>query len=415
MSAACKTDIYFLADNTGSMLSKIQPIQTNIISLLASIRALTDSSGNPFDVAFGVGQFNDFPVSIVFVTYGGSYDPTQVISVSIPSGSTVTLPIGPGPLIHPPNTWPGAPTVPLGSFISGLVIPSTGNYQSIITLRGDGGRSGGHMELYLTGTVSGVVYSDTFIDLHGGVPPYDPWNYPENSPSTFGLIGGETLSVTLKNSTPETVNIHWSTIFCIEQDPAPYTGAPFALNPQLDINAGSDAAVAVAVRGWIGEGGGDSPESLMYCLDQLSNGLITWRAGANKIIFVISSSPGHEVTCPAISSLGYTITRASTLATLQANSIRFVGMSTPVSGPHTGNDGIDDDLPVGFPNDYDAFCGHVDVLAGQGTEFANNTGGAIEVVNSNFDTHFLSFIESITAPCRNPSGRRRWVTLVGAT
>ncbi len=95
---ACKTDIYFLCDNTGSMSTIIGEIQDDIITLLSDIRALTDASGNPFDVEFGVGNYNDFPNAPVHVTYGQDYDPVEVVSVSIPIGGTVTLPIGPGPL-----------------------------------------------------------------------------------------------------------------------------------------------------------------------------------------------------------------------------------------------------------------------------------------------------------------------------
>lgn len=408
---ACKTDIYFLCDNTGSMLSKISAIQNNIISLLASIRALPDASGDPFDVAFGVGQFNDFPVSDIYVAYGGSFDPTTIVSVAIAPGATVTVPIGPGPLQYPPPNWSGAATVALGSSISSVTIPTSGSYRSIIQLRGDHGHSGGHLDYTIDGSVSGTVWSD-FIDIAGGTPSYDPWNYSENS-NPFDLVAGETLSHSLHNATSETVNIHWATLFCIEKDPDPFTGAPFALNHQLDIIDSDDTAVARAIRGWIGEGGGDPPESHLYSLDQLC-GLINWRVGANRIIFIISSSPGHEVTCPTISGLAYTIDRASIIAKLQANGIRFVAMSTPVSGAGSGNDGVDDTFSLST-NDYDTFCGHFAVPANQGSDIANGTGGIVTTITSGFSDAFLSLITSITEVCREPVASFVTVCLVGAT
>jgi hypothetical protein len=55
-AGAAKADIYFLADTTGSMGSILDAVKTGASSMLNALQGLG------FDMAFGVGNYKDFPV-----------------------------------------------------------------------------------------------------------------------------------------------------------------------------------------------------------------------------------------------------------------------------------------------------------------------------------------------------------------
>lgn len=54
-SAVTKADVYFLADTTGNMRGILEVVQAGASSILTSLAALS------LDIAYGVGNYKDFP------------------------------------------------------------------------------------------------------------------------------------------------------------------------------------------------------------------------------------------------------------------------------------------------------------------------------------------------------------------
>ena len=152
------------------------------------------------------------------------------------------------------------------------------------------------------------------------------------------------------------------------KDFPPASPSPFS--HQLNVT-NSAAAITAAIGAWSAGGGGDIPEGQFLALDHLaqpSGGSVGWRAGARRLIVWFGDAPGHDPICTALSGLASAITEASVTASLVAEKIAVLAISTATPG-------LDAD-PVPISTDYTGTCGAPAGTAGQATRLAAATGGA---------------------------------------
>ena len=150
------------------------------------------------------------------------------------------------------------------------------------------------------------------------------------------------------------------------------------------------AALTNGINEWVAEGGYDIPEGQLYAFDRLVNDpAVGWRAGAKRIIVFFGDAPGHDPVCADISGLGYDITEASVITSLQGAG---PGGTTVIGVNSEGglNDAIDS-------YDYDPFCGSSLAPAGQADRIAAATGGLIEDIGNPAEvtTAILGAIETV--------------------
>jgi hypothetical protein len=128
-------------------------------------------------------------------------------------------------------------------------------------------------------------------------------------------------------------------------------------------------AVTAAIGTWSAAGGGDTPEGQLYALHKIAEppgGAIGWRSGAKRIVVWFGDAPGHDPVCKAISGEPADITEATVTASLVAQAISVLAISTRTPG-------LDDDPTIG--TNYVAACGAPGGVPGQGTRIAAATGG----------------------------------------
>lgn len=401
----CKADVYFLCDNTGSMGSTITPIQASILSLLSSIEALPVSGGGPFDVAFGVGNFNDFPFTTYHLRYGDSYDPANPISLTLSPTVMSRLPLVPGPSSLPGYNWPGAVVSTFAVPIDEVTLPFTGSGfvgvnkggGFVIKLRGIGGDGTTNLVSTVKSLALGTINSVTF-----SIPSSGAWERV-HSFNGFNCTIGDKVWVEITNNTGAVVNIYASTSFYIFQlAPSGIAALPgYAFSPQADILQGEDATIKRAVDAWTPDSGSDYSESWLYSLDRMANGAINWRAGSNRYIVMVGDAPSHTPICTALTGLGYAVDKNTVLVDMLSNNMILLGVSV------TGGAGFGLDDADTTSHSYDAICGHTNTPTGQATYLANGTGGLIQPVARLAPTFSVDVVNAIldiisdsTLPCR---------------
>lgn len=391
----CKTDIYFLADNTGSMGNIIDDIQANATAMVNAITGLVG-----IDAVFGVGNYRDFPTSgttgVYSIYYGGRYN-TPIANISIGIGATVTATFAPGPVVQGTGTWPGAVTATYASPISSVTIPANGVHISAYQLVFNWiGPNTGSVTANVISSISGIISTFT-----SSVPSSSPWTLIRGQ-NHNGLVVGEVLSIQIINNSTKPIDLRWDSYFSVRSNSTPWS--PYAYLHQLDPT--NDVAIATdAFYGWEADFGSDYPEGWLYALDQLCEATF-WRTGTYKLIVILGDSPPHDPICSSISGLAYSIDEASITAKLLANNIVVVAASVNVATP-----GLDD---TGDAEDYEIFCGPSTILAGHGTRITAATGGYIlqqpdpnEAANT-----IVALVTAALGNCRNMS--MPFATVVGA-
>lgn len=406
----CKADIYFLCDNTGSMGTTITPIQAAINTLITDIEALATKDLSTFDVAFGVGNYNDFPLPDQHLRYGDSYDPSNLYSIVLAPGDDVTMPLGPGPSALPGAAWSGAATSTFASPITEVTIPSAHQYGVTLWLRGVGGGTGLFVDVVSDIQGSLLFGGDTFNPSTSG-----DWIRKETTSFTLNLTTGEKVHIRLKNNTANTISIYWSTSFLIYQRPTTVVDGvggtasrepSYCYCPQADIMQGEDATVARAIGAWEANSGSDYAEGWLYALDRIAHGAVHWRVDSTRYVVQIGDSPPHTPVCTNLTGLGYNIDENTVSTDLLANDIILLGVSV-----YGGAGGGLDDSDATTSKSYTSSCGFTAVPGGQATYIANATGGQVLPVNrlaGSFSTDIVNavfdIIEAGTLGCRIPVG-----------
>lgn len=406
------------------MGSTITPIQAAVNTLITNIEALATADGSTFDVAFGVGNYNDFPLPDKHLRYGDSYDPTNDISIVLAPTNVVTMPLGPGPSALPGPVWSGAATSSFASPLSDVTIPSglaTGGVT--VWLKGKGGAGTNTLKVDVISDLQGsLLFGGTNVNT----PASGDWVRKVATSFLLNFTAGEKISIQLTNNTGATVSIYWSTSFLIYQRPTTVVDGvggtanrepSYCYCPQADVMQGEDATIARAVGAWEANSGSDYAEGWLYALDRLANGAVNWRADSTRYVVQIGDSPPHTPVCTTLTGLGYAIDKATVAADLLANDIRLLGVS--VFGGAGG--GLDDGDATNSKS-YTSSCGFVATPSGQATYIASATGGQILPVNrlaGSFSTDIVNavynIIEAGTRSCRIPVHFFPIVSLVGAT
>lgn len=398
--ARCKTDVYFLADNTGSMGNVIDEIQANATAMVNAIAALPG-----VDAVFGVGNYQDFPVNAYSIYYGGQYPTTVPIrNLTVPVGATLDIPFALGPT----NTqaWP-ATTATYASPVTTITLPTGTGFLRMgysLILEWDGSLPSGSVTVECISSTIGVRATHT-TGLVGPTSPFMLNNDFLVTPGQSNITLGETEKLQITNNTDKTLYIRWdSSWYTAINATAVILLNPYAYLHQLSPTTDT-VAVADAFTRWRADRGLDYPEGWLYALDQLSEATF-WRTGTYKLVVILGDAPPHDPICTAISGLAYTIDEASITAKLLLNNIVVVAASVNVAT--TGLDDTDDE------GDYLPYCGLSTILAGHGTRITTATGGYIlqqpdpnEAANT-----IVALITLALGDCRNMS--MPFATVVGA-
>jgi hypothetical protein len=435
----CKVDVYFLADNTGSMGPDLADIQATANDILDAIDALQN-----IDVQYGVGRYLDFSFIALpgptapypIVEYGGN--PTGFLddtTITIAAGATATIPFAPGPnLIR--GTWSGTTTVategsPVSSFSYG-----TGLFGSVrrtayaqIHMRWTAAHGGGTVSTSLLGTSTitpsplgtTVTTIQASTDITGEfsscVWPTNGAVYGEYQASSFA---GGALSIQVTNNLSVPIDILWKSVFRAANTAG---GDTYCFQNQQAITPVRDN-VTDQINEWITvgiAGGGDRAEGWVYALDKLINdpqGHIGWRDDSIRVIVQIGDNPGHTPICTTISGEASSIDYDTVKQQLVDAAMRWCGVSIIDSTTPFQRSGIDAQGGSAFGDTaYDFYCGGTQAFGpDQGTDLAQDTGGAI--VHTETGTIVPDDIVNIVAEATLFCRRRRRIaqaTLIGAT
>lgn len=386
----CKIDIYFLADNTGSMGQVIDDIQANAIAMLGGIASLPG-----VNAVFGVGNYRDFPTSYTdnpsMAFYGGRYT-TPIANISIGVGATVTATFAPGPVGQGTGTWPGAVTATYASPISSITISTIEVRHGIdLQLLFDWeGTNSNDVTVEVTSSISGVLSTHLFT-----IPAATQAPWRVDVTQTYpGLVIGEILSIEITNDSTKTIELRWDSALAIRSSSGFNPTSGYAYLHQLD-PTNDTAIVADSFNTWYANDGGDYPEGWLYALDQLCEATF-WRSNTYKVVVVLGDSPPHDPICTTISGLAYSIDEASITAKLLLNNIVVIAASVNLT-----TSGLDDSWPTA--DNYEIFCGPGAILAGHMTRITAATGGYIlqqpdpdEAANT-----VIALISQVLGDCNN--------------
>lgn len=175
---------------------------------------------------------------------------------------------------------------------------------------------------------------------------------------------------------------------------AQYKDVGDAFTYQLSQNLTTTTSlVQTAINGYTATGGGDTPESGLYSLDQAAGA--GWRPGSTRFIVWTGDAPSHDKL--------FGVDLGTALTALNAANIKVIGLSQP-SGP--GLDAASTGTQTGQGGDI------ANASAGQATAIAAGTGGSFfasatatqienivkTAITSSFNTYSSVCLDSTAAP-----------------
>jgi hypothetical protein len=172
-----------------------------------------------------------------------------------------------------------------------------------------------------------------------------------------------------------------------------FVSDPFCFQPQQPPTTNT-VAVQNAINAWSASGGGDGPEGQLFALDQIAtNTVISWRAGAQRILVWFGDAPGHDPICApqfvpkAISEMLPQSGTIENVKTALVNAqIKVLAISTITGFANGLND---------TPSQGSYPCANVGT-AGQATRIAAATGGSV-TTGVNAGTISSTIIAMVTA------------------
>lgn len=385
----CKADVYFLADNTGSMGDIVDTVKSDGQAMLEALAALPG-----VNLTFGVGNYQDFPIEAVSIAYGNAFHRPNALTVG-PAGIDRVL-FATGPVFQGGSAWPGAATATYAAPIDRIVIPATGNYA--IQTRGlieFTGSSASTVQIRVMSNLQGLISGDSDnltaspVDVTAGT-------------SFHHFTAGEELYVEVQNNAAFPIDVRWDSEFRAREAPGGHTfNNPYCFLHQLDPTTDLED-VASAFANWRADSGADYPEGWLYALDQLAEAGF-WRAGAIRFIVDIGDAPSHDPICAAISGLAYDITEESVTDKLVDGGFVFIGVSHSLPGG-----GLND---TDTAHDYAAACGPGTILGGHADRIAAATGGYVEYFEADTDvvTALVAIITTALGDCHNVRKQLAWV------